>query len=317
MNKNNKKTMRITTLFFTTFALVSMISFTSCDTNETQTVATFSNLTMSDDFDVEGAPNSDIWSFETGTGIDGWGNNELQYYTDRPENVTVQNGLLVITALKEEYNGASYTSARLLTKGKFKQAYGRFEARIKVPGGSGLWPAFWLLGENFDVDGWPQCGEIDIMEYRRLEPTKVSGSIHGPGYSGETDPQGQVTKSYDLGNDRYDAGFHEFGIEWGPEYINYYIDDVLYNQITPSDIEVTPADVVYTLNDAVEAVEATEESPAVEAVEATDVTGDWVFNKPFYILINLAVGGDFPGNPDDGETFPQNMLVDYVRVYNQ
>jgi beta-glucanase (GH16 family) len=317
MNKNNKKTMRITTLFFTTFAMVSMISFTSCDTNETQTVATFSNLTMSDDFDVEGAPNSDIWSFETGTGIDGWGNNELQYYTDRPENVTVQNGLLVITALKEEYNGASYTSARLLTKGKFKQAYGRFEARIKVPGGSGLWPAFWLLGENFDVDGWPQCGEIDIMEYRRLEPTKVSGSIHGPGYSGETDPQGQVTKSYDLGNNRYDAGFHVFGIEWGPEYINYYIDDVLYNQITPSDIEVTPADVVYTLNDAVEAVEATEESPAVEAVEATDVTGDWVFNKPFYILINLAVGGDFPGNPDDGETFPQNMLVDYVRVYNQ
>ncbi|MDG1041213.1 MAG: glycoside hydrolase family 16 protein [Flavobacteriaceae bacterium] len=317
MNKNNKKTMRITTLLFTTFALASMISFTSCDTDETQTVATFSNLTMADEFDVEGAPNSDIWSFETGTGIDGWGNNELQYYTDRPENVTVQNGLLVITALKEEYNGASYTSARLITKGKFKQAYGRFEARIKVPGGSGLWPAFWLLGENFDVDGWPQCGEIDIMEYRRQEPTKVSGSIHGPGYSGETDPQGQVTKSYDLGNNRYDAGFHVFGIEWGPEYINYYIDDVLYNQITPSDIEVTPADVVYTLNDAVEAVEATEESPAVEAVEATDVTGDWVFNKPFYIIINLAVGGNFPGNPDDGETFPQNMLVDYVRVYNQ
>jgi len=311
MNKNNKKTMRITTLLFTTFALASMISFTSCDTDETQTVATFSNLTMSDEFDVEGAPNSDIWSFETGTGTDGWGNKELQYYTDRPENVTVQNGLLVITALKEEYNGASYTSARLITKGKFKQAYGRFEARIKVPGGSGLWPAFWLLGENFDldgcfdVDGWPQCGEIDIMEYRRQEPTKVSGSIHGPGYSGETDPQGQVTKSYDLGNNRYDAGFHVFGIEWGPEYINYYIDDVLYNQITPSDIEVTPADVVYTLND------------AVEAVEATDVTGDWVFNKPFYIIINLAVGGNFPGNPDDGETFPQNMLVDYVRVYNQ
>ena len=317
MNKNNKKTMRITTLLFTTFALASMISFTSCDTDETQTVATFSNLTMADEFDVEGAPNSDIWSFDTGTGIDGWGNNELQYYTDRPENVTVQNGLLVITALKEEYNGASYTSAKLLTKGKFKQAYGRFEARIKVPGGSGLWPAFWLLGENMDVDGWPQCGEIDIMEYRRQEPTKVSGSIHGPGYSGETEPQGQVTKSYDLGNDRYDAGFHVFGIEWGPEYINYYIDDVLYNQITPSDIEVTPADVVYTLNDAVEAVEATEESPAVEAVEATDVTGDWVFNKPFYIIINLAVGGNFPGNPDDGETFPQNMLVDYVRVYNQ
>ncbi|MDG1042577.1 MAG: glycoside hydrolase family 16 protein [Flavobacteriaceae bacterium] len=309
MNKNNKKTMRITTLLFTTFALASMISFTSCDTDETQTVATFSNLTMSDEFDVEGAPNSDIWSFETGTGTDGWGNKELQYYTDRPENVTVENGLLVISAIEEDYNGASYTSARLLTKGKFSQAYGRFEARIKVPGGSGLWPAFWLLGENFDVDGWPQCGEIDIMEYRRQHPTKVSGSVHGPGYSGETNPQGEITKSYDLGNDRYDAGFHVFGIEWGPEYINYYIDDVLYNQITPSDIVVTPVDAVYTLNDGVPATDDT------EAIEPTDVTGDWVFNKPFYILINLAVGGNYPGAPLNGELFPQNMLVDYVRVY--
>ena len=319
MNKNNKKRMCITTILLKTLSLVSILIVYSCDTDETQTVATFTNLTMADEFDVEGAPNSEIWNFDTGTGpnSDGWGNNELQYYTDRSENVTVQNGLLVITAIEEDYNGSSHTSAKLITKGKFSQAYGRFEARIKVPGGSGLWPAFWLLGENFDVDGWPQCGEIDIMEYRRQEPTKVSGSIHGPGYSGETDPQGQVTKSYDLGNDRYDAGFHIFGIEWGPEYINYYIDDVLYNQITPSDIVVTPADAVYTLNDGVEAAEATEDSPAIEAVEPTDVTGDWVFNKPFYIIINLAVGGNFPGNPNSGETFPQNMLVDYVRVYKQ
>jgi len=265
---------------------------------------------MSDEFDVEGAPNSEIWNFDTGTGFNGWGNNELQYYTDRSENVTVQNGLLVISAIQEDYNGSSYTSARLLTKGKFSQAYGRFEARIKVPGGSGLWPAFWLLGENYDVDGWPQCGEIDIMEYRRQEPTMVSGSIHGPGYSGESNPQGHLTKSYDLGNDRYDAGFHVFGIEWGPDYINYYIDDVLYNQIRPSDIVVTPADAVYTLNDG---VAATDEA---EAIEPTNVTGDWVFNKPFFIIINLAVGGNFPGSPDNGELFPQNMLVDYVRVYN-
>ena len=118
-----------------------------------------------------------------------------------------------------------------------------------------------------------------------------------------------MTKSYDLGNDRYDAGFHVFGIEWGPDYINYYIDDVLYNQITPSDIVVTPADAVYTLNDGVAATDET------EAIEPTDITGDWVFNKPFYIIINLAVGGNFPGSPDNGELFPQNMLVDYVRVY--
>ena len=317
MNKINKYKLRIQTLVLMSFLFASFFTISSCDTDETQTVATFTNLEMADEFDVEGAPNSEIWNFDIGTGpnSDGWGNNELQYYTSRSENVTVQNGLLVISAIEEDYNGSSFTSAKILTKGKFSQAYGRFEARIKVPGGSGLWPAFWLLGENVDVDGWPQCGEIDIMEYRRQEPTKVSGSIHGPGYSGLTDPQGQVTKSYDLGNDRYDAGFHVFGIEWSPDYINYYIDDVLYNQITPSDIVVTPADAVYSLNDGVEAVEATAYSPAVEAVEPTDVTGDWVFNKPFYIIINLAVGGNFPGNPDSGEVFPQNMLVDYVRVY--
>ena len=210
MNKINKYKLRIQTLVLMSFLFASFFTISSCDTDETQTVATFTNLTMSDEFDVEGAPNSEIWNYDTGTGIDGWGNNELQYYTDRSENVTVQNGLLVISAIEENYNGSSFTSAKLVTKGKFSQAYGRFEARIKVPGGSGLWPAFWLLGENVDVDGWPQCGEIDIMEYRRQEPTKVSGSIHGPGYSGLTDPQGQVTKSYDLGNDRYDAGFHVF-----------------------------------------------------------------------------------------------------------
>ena len=310
MNKINKYKIRIQTLVLKSFVFASMLMLSNCSNDETQTVATFTNLVMSDEFDVEGAPNSEIWNFDTGTGFNGWGNNELQYYTDRTENVTVQNGLLVISAIQEDYNGSSYTSARLLTKGKFSQAYGRFEARIKVPGGSGLWPAFWLLGENYDVDGWPQCGEIDIMEYRRQEPTMVSGSIHGPGYSGESNPQGHLTKSYDLGNDRYDAGFHVFGIEWGPDYINYYIDDVLYNQIRPSDIVVTPADAVYTLNDG---VAATDEA---EAIEPTNVTGDWVFNKPFFIIINLAVGGNFPGSPDNGELFPQNMLVDYVRVYN-
>ena len=310
MNKINKYKIRIQTLVLKSFVFASMLMLSNCSNDETQTVATFTNLVMSDEFDVEGAPNSEIWNYDTGTGFNGWGNNELQYYTDRSENVTVQNGLLVISAIQEDYNGSSYTSARLLTKGKFSQAYGRFEARIKVPGGSGLWPAFWLLGENYDVDGWPQCGEIDIMEYRRQEPTMVSGSIHGPGYSGESNPQGHLTKSYDLGNDRYDAGFHVFGIEWGPDYINYYIDDVLYNQIRPSDIVVTPADAVYTLNDG---VAATDEA---EAIEPTNVTGDWVFNKPFFIIINLAVGGNFPGSPDNGELFPQNMLVDYVRVYN-
>jgi len=250
----------------------------SCSTDETQKVATFTKLVMQDEFDTDGAPNSTIWGYDEGTGLEGWGNNELQYYTKRTENVKVENGYLLITAQKEPYNGYSYTSARLTTKGKFDQAYGRFEARIRLPYGQGMWPAFWLLGDNIDEVGWPKCGEIDIMEYRGQQPTKVLGTVHGPGYSGAL----SITKSYSLLNDRFDTGFHIFGIEWGPNYINYYVDDVLYNQITPS-----------------------------------DVTGEWVFDHPFYIIINLAVGGNFVGNPDSQTVFPQTMLVDYVRVYQK
>jgi beta-glucanase (GH16 family) len=247
----------------------------SCSDDE-QTVTTFNQLVMQDEFDVDGTPNSTIWGYDIGTGSNGWGNNELQYYTDRPENVTVQNGYLVITARKESYQGSSYTSARLLTKGKFEQAYGRFEARIRLPWGQGMWPAFWMLGADIDTNPWPGAGEIDIMEFRGQEPTVVLGTVHGPGYSaGES-----ISKSYTLPNDRFDTGFHVFGIEWTPNYINYYVDDVLYNQITPA-----------------------------------DVPGEWVFNKPFFILINLAVGGTFVGSPNSETVFPQTMLVDYVRVY--
>jgi beta-glucanase (GH16 family) len=257
---------------------LSLFVISSCSTDETQKVATFTKLVMQDEFDTDGAPDSSIWGYDLGTGVEGWGNNELQYYTNRTENVKVENGYLLITAQKEEYNGYSYTSARLTTKGKFDQAYGRFEARIRLPYGQGMWPAFWLLGANIDEVGWPNCGEIDIMEYRGQEPTKLLGTVHGPGYSGGT----SITKSYSLLNDRFDTGFHIFGIEWGPKYINYYVDNVLYNQITPA-----------------------------------DVTGEWVFDHPFYIIINLAVGGNFVGNPNSQTVFPQTMLVDYVRVYQK
>lgn len=250
----------------------------SCSNDTTQKVTNFTELVMQDEFDTDGAPNAKIWGYDIGTGTNGWGNNELQFYTKRTENVKVENGYLLITAQKESYNGSSYTSARLLTKGLFTQAYGRFEARIRLPYGQGLWPAFWLLGANSDEVGWPKCGEIDIMEYRGQEPTKVTGTVHGPGYSGGA----AITKSYSLLNNRFDTGFHVFGIEWGPEYINYYVDDVLYNQITPA-----------------------------------NVTGDWVFDHPFYIILNLAVGGDFVGAPNSESVFPQTMLVDYVRVYKK
>ena len=298
MNKINKYKIRTQKVWLKAFLVAfPLFVISSCDTNETQTVVNFTQLVMQDEFDIDGAPNSDIWGYDIGDGSDtdsgaGWGNNELQYYTKRSENVVVQNGVLIITAQKENFNGSAYTSARLLTKGKFEQAYGRFEARIRVPEGKGLWPAFWLIGANVDQVGWPQCGEIDIMEYRKQEPTLVSGSVHGPGYNGATIPQGHITKRFDLINDRFDAGFHVFGIEWAPEYINYYVDDVLYNQITPSDLLVTP-------------------------FEDKDAIAEWVFNQPFYIIINLAVGGGFPGSPDSETIFPQTMLVDYVRVYKK
>lgn len=282
---SNTKIMRIhkfniKTFLTYTLSFILILSMASCETNETQTVVNFTNLTWQDDFNTDGAPDAAKWTYDIGTGSNGWGNNELQYYTDRPENVKVQNGMLEITAIKESYMGSGYTSARILTKGLFEQTYGRYEARIKLPWGQGIWPAFWLLGD--DSNGsvvWPQIGEIDIMEYRGQEPTITHGSVHGPGYSGAT----PVTKSYELTNDRFDTGFHVFGIEWGPDYINFYVDDVLYNQITPS-----------------------------------DASGEWVFNSnSFYIIMNMAVGGSFAGSPDNSTVFPQTMYVDYVRVYSQ
>jgi len=284
MNLINKFKIRTKAIFISFLMLTAFtLVFSGCSTDETQTVANFTELVMQDEFDIDGNLDSALWSFDIGNGEGtdagpGWGNNELQYYTDRKENITVQNGILIITAKKESYKGSSYTSAKILTKGKFAQAYGRFEARMRLPYGQGMWPAFWLLGENIDEVKWPNCGEIDIMENRGQEPSITNGTVHGPGYSG-----GQaITKSYDLVNDRLDTGFHVFGIEWGPKYINFYVDDVLYNQITPA-----------------------------------DVTGEWVFDRPFYIIINLAVGGSFVGPPNSETSFPQTLLVDYVRVYKK
>lgn len=254
----------------------SLVIMFGCSTPEGQTVTNFDQLVMQDEFDVAGAPNEAIWNYNIGNGDNGWGNNELQYYTDRPENVKVENGVLTITARRESFMGSNFTSARILTQGKFEKAYGRFEARIQLPWGQGLWPAFWLLGANCDEQPWPQCGEIDIMENRGQEPTLINGSVHGPGYNAAQ----AITKSYELENDRFDTGYHIFGIEWGVGYINYYVDDVLYNQITPD-----------------------------------DVPGEWVFDHPFFIIMNVAVGGDYVGSPTNATVFPQQMLVDYVRVY--
>lgn len=281
MNKNFNmkiKNKSVLVMFF-----IVAIMFSGCDLDETQKVVRFNNLTLSQEFNDDGPLDPEVWNFDIGRGQDGWGNQELQYYTDRPENVVVEDGMLKITAIQEDFEGASFTSGRILTQGKFGQKYGRVEARIKLPWGQGLWPAFWMLGANIDAVGWPQCGEIDIMENRGQEPTIITGSIHGPGYSASE----SISKEFDLEDDRFDTGFHVFGIEWGEDYINYYVDDKLYQRLTPEDLE--------------------EEEDAEE----------WVFNQPFFIILNVAVGGNFVGNPDVNTVFPQEMLVDYIRVYSE
>jgi beta-glucanase (GH16 family) len=268
---------KISVLAIVLFGL--MMTNHSCDTDETQQVVTFKNLVFAEEFDVDGAPDPNVWAFDIGTGQNGWGNNELQFYTSRPENVIVQNGYLIITARKEQFQGSGYTSARLKTQNLFSQKYGRFEARMKLPLGRGMWPAFWMLGSNFEQVGWPQCGEIDIMEYLGNRPTEVFGTLHGPGFAGAE----SIGKKYTLPTGRFDTDFHVFGIEWTENHINWYVDNVLYSQLTRKDIE--------------------------------DEGGQWVFDNDFFMLLNLAVGGNLPGNPNEDTLFPQRMIVDYVRVY--
>ena len=265
------------------FVCITFLGLTSCENDEVQTVTTLTNLVWSDEFDTDGPPNASKWAYVIGNGvaegIPGWGNQELQYYTDRADNVVVENGMLKIIAKQESFMGSGYTSGRITTKGLFQQAYGRFEARIKLPWSKGLWPAFWMLGDDSGGAEWPQIGEIDIMEYKGSEPTITHGSVHGPGYFGGN----PITKTYELPSGRFDTEFHVFGVEWGPNYVNYYVDDVLFLQITPDDLE------------------------------DDDV---WVFNdNPFHMILNVAVGGSFSGFPDASSVFPQTMLVDYVRVY--
>jgi beta-glucanase (GH16 family) len=263
-------------------ALGFLLLLTGCVKEAKQTLPERSwELVWSDDFTGTAgtAPDNTKWSFDIGTGTNGWGNSELQHYTNRPSNVQLDgSGKLVITARSEPYAGAGFTSARIKTKGLFSQAYGRFEARIKTPTGPGIWPAFWMLGSNIDATPWPQCGEIDIMEQRGQQPSITYGSVHGPGYSGGN----AKTKAYGLSNGRFDTDYHIYAIEWSENAIDYFVDDFLYQRITPA-----------------------------------DVTGEWVYDQPFFIILNVAVGGNFVGFPTTGTPFPQSMIVDYVKVYKQ
>jgi beta-glucanase (GH16 family) len=232
-------------------------------------------LVWQDEFDGDNI-DAEKWTYDIGGS--GWGNNEWQFYTDRPENARIENGMLVIEAREEQFVSRNYTSARLKTEGLFSFTYGRVEARMKLPFGNGIWPAFWMLGDDFALVGWPRCGEIDIMEHIGRQPTHIHGTVHGPGYSGGGGIGGYKTFPTGVLSDE----FHTYAIEWEPDVIRWYVDDEQFFQVTPQ-----------------------------------VVRGDWVFDHPFFLILNLAVGGAWPGYPDETTVFPQFLTVDYVRVYQR
>lgn len=239
-------------------------------------------LVWNDEFDGDSIDPTN-WTYDIGGW--GWGNGEAQYYTDRPENARVENGLLVIEARQEKFEDSYYTSARLLTQGRQAFQYGRIEARIKVPGGGGTWSAFWMLGDSFGRDtadptksNWPGAGEIDIMEYVGREPDLVIGTIHGPGYAGAGGLTRWSRQDFDISQD-----FHIFAIEWDPDGIRWFFDDQLYSEL------------------------------------GRDAVGDreWVFDQPFFIIMNVAIGGTLGGTISLDTEFPLYMYVDHVRVYQR
>ncbi|WP_392676496.1 ricin-type beta-trefoil lectin domain protein [Streptomyces sp. LN785] len=240
--------------------------------------------TFSDDFNgpAGSAADGSKWQIETGDNVN---NHERQYYTAGANNAALDGqGNLVITARKDNpgnyqcwYGRCEYTSARLNTSGKFASTYGHVETRMKIPRGQGMWPAFWMLGDNIGSVGWPNSGEIDVMENVGFEPGTVHGTIHGPGYSGSAG----IGAGYSLpGGQAFADAFHTFAVDWAPDSITWSVDGNVYQRRTPADVG----------------------------------GNSWVFNKPFFIILNLAVGGYWPGDPDGSTAFPQQLVVDYVHV---
>jgi beta-glucanase (GH16 family) len=230
-------------------------------------------LVWSDEFN--GTTVSSDWTFDIGTGNSGWGNNELQYYTD--QNVTVAGGFLEIKAKSETFNSQEYTSTRMKTQGLNSWKYGRIDIRAALPYGKGIWPALWMLGDNISSVGWPSCGEIDIVEMIGGEGLN-DRTIHGTAHWNQSG-HSQYGNSYSLPSGKFADEFHVFSIIWDATSIKWLMDDVQYNQL-----DITPAELSE-------------------------------FQNNFFLIFNVAVGGNWPGNPDATTVFPQSMYVDYVRVF--
>jgi beta-glucanase (GH16 family) len=236
-------------------------------------------LVWSDEFDALAIDNSK-WSFDMSTGLPliGWGNNELQYYTDREQNATIDNGVLVVEAREEPYQGMNYTSARLKTIHKGDWLYGKFEIRAKLPEGQGIWPAIWMMPTDAAYGGWPKSGEIDVMELVGHVPNVVHATVH---FGADWPNNRHIGSRYELPEGNFSGDFHVFSLEWEPGEIRWYVDGNHFFTVTPEDLHPHP----------------------------------YPFDRRFHLIVNVAVGGNWPGSPDASTEFPQTMEIDYVRVY--
>jgi beta-glucanase (GH16 family) len=250
-------------------------------------------LVWSDEFEgIAGAGiDTTKWRPDTADGCHmgncGWGNQEKQYYSTGPDNIALNgSGQLMLVGrvapqgLTCYYGACRYTSGKITTRGKVEVMPGKVEARIKLPTGQGLWPAFWMLGAGFPATPWPHCGELDIMEFRGSQPATTSSAIHGPGYSGNT----PFAHARTIAEGSFSGDFHVFSVEWGAMDIRFSVDDTLHYFIQRSDVERL---------------------------------GRWAFDQPFFMILNLAIGGTFDGDPQSDAVLPATMLVDYVRVYRR
>jgi beta-glucanase (GH16 family) len=288
---------RISFLFLTVTSTITLGASLACtSTTSTSGVPTDSTTVTwrqvwSDEFDGPAgtAPDPTKWNYDPGdgcsSGICGWGNNEKEFYTNARENISLNgNGQLMIVArlapssMTCYYGPCRYTSAKITTRGKMDAAPGRVEARIKLPSGQGLWPAFWMLGSSFPSTPWPACGEFDIMENHGSASSGVSSAVHGPGYSGNT----PFARGYVLGSGTFSDDFHIFAVEWDAIEVRFFVDNISYHAVARGDMERF---------------------------------GKTVLDQSFFVILNLAVGGNFDSDPRSDEIFPATMLVDYVRVY--